>query len=168
VPRRAAHRAGDRWAADLEDELLAQLFLLGLEGVVQLFEATLAEGVVRRPVGLVEGASGRIDGPVHLGRRRIGHLPDDLFGRRVDVAERSSGVGVDQLSVDEHPRFRVDLHFLGHGTLPLVARIIDMATACATVATRNAGTYAGIPQVGRVSDFDVVVKIDGMPVRVPR
>ena len=42
-------------AADLEDELLAELLLLGLQRVVQLLEATLAEGVVGRPVGLVEG-----------------------------------------------------------------------------------------------------------------
>ena len=59
-------------AAHLEDELLAQLLVLGLERLVQLLEALLAEGVVGRPVGLVEGPPGGVDGPVHLGRRRVG------------------------------------------------------------------------------------------------
>ena len=61
-------------AADLEDQLLAQLLALGLERVLQLLEAALAEGAVRRPVGLVEGPPGGGDGPLHVGRRRVGDL----------------------------------------------------------------------------------------------
>ena len=82
--RRVELRAVGRHAraADLEDELLAQLLLLGLERLVQLLEALLAEGVVGRPVGLVEGAAGGVDGALHLGRRGVGDLADDLLGGR--------------------------------------------------------------------------------------
>ncbi len=77
---------------------------------MQLLEALLAEGVVGGPVGLVEGAPCRVDGSVHLGRRRVGHHADDLLGSRVDVLEGLAGIGLDQLSVNEHPLLGVDLH----------------------------------------------------------
>ena len=107
---------GHHRAADFEDQLLAQLLLLGLQRLVELLEAALAEGVVGRPVGLVEGTAGRVDRPLHLGGRRVGHRTDHLFGGRVDVVEGLARVGLDQLPVNEHPLLRIDLHCLGHGS----------------------------------------------------
>ena len=49
-------------AADLGDQLGAQLLLLALDRGLELEQALLAEGVVGRPVGGVERASGRGDG----------------------------------------------------------------------------------------------------------
>ena len=89
-------------AADLGDQLLTHLFLLALDRLVELQQALLAERVVRRPVGLVERAAGRGDGALHVFRRRVGHLPEHLFGRRVDVVERLARRCLDELAVDEH------------------------------------------------------------------
>ena len=89
-------------APDLEDQLLAQQLLLALEGVLELEQAPLTERVIGRPTGLVERAPRGIDGTVDIGRRRVGDLTDDRFGRGVDVRERP-GLAVDELAVDEHP-----------------------------------------------------------------
>ena len=72
---------------DLGDDLLAQLLALGLERLLQLLEAALAQGTVGRPVRLVEGRAGGGDGAAHVLGRRVGHLPQHLFGGRVDVLE---------------------------------------------------------------------------------
>ena len=77
---------------------------------MQLLEALLAEGVVRRPVGLVEGASGTVDRPLHFSGGGVGDLADDFLGGRVDVVEGLAGIGIDELAVDQHPLLGVDLH----------------------------------------------------------
>jgi hypothetical protein len=91
--------------AHLEDELLAQLFAVLLERLLQLGEAAFAQFVVDGPVGLVEGAPGAVDGAVHVRARAVGHLSQDLFGGRVDVVERPARVGFHELAVHEHPLF---------------------------------------------------------------
>ncbi len=105
---------GDRpRRADLEDELLAQLFLLLFDRVVQLQQTALAQLLVGRPVGLVEGAPGGVDGPVHVLLRRVGNLAERLLGRRVDVRE-GAGLAVDELAVDHHLRLEPDLYSVSH------------------------------------------------------
>ena len=99
--------------ADLEDELLAQLIDLGLDRVVQLQQAALAQLLVGRPVGLVEGAAGGVDGPVHVLLRRVGDFAERLLGRRVDVGE-GAGLAVDELAVDHHLRLEPDLYSVSH------------------------------------------------------
>ena len=99
--------------ADLEDQLLAQLLLLGLDRVVQLQQAALAQLLVGRPVGLVEGAPGGVDGPVHVLLRRVGDLAERLLGRRVDVGE-GAGLPVDELAVDHHLGLEPDLYSVSH------------------------------------------------------
>ena len=60
-------------------------------------------------VRLVEGAARGADRPFHVGGRGVGDRPDHLFGGRVDVAVRAATLGLDELPVDEHPRFEVHL-----------------------------------------------------------
>ena len=59
---------GDRHvgAADLGDQLLAQVVALRLDRRLQLFQAPLAQRTVGRPVGLVERTPRRGDGPSHV------------------------------------------------------------------------------------------------------
>ncbi len=102
-------------AADLEDELLTELLPLGLEGLLELFEAALAEVPVGRPVGLVEGPPGGRDGPSHVGDGPVGNLADDLLGRRVDVVEPLPRRRFDELAVDEHVGFRIECRAAVHG-----------------------------------------------------
>ena len=98
-------------AADLEDQLLAELLLLGLERFLQLLEAPLA------------GTSGSVDQSVSSKARRaasiarcmsavgrVGDVAEHLLGRRVDVVEGLPGLGVDQLAVDEHPPLALCRH----------------------------------------------------------
>src|SRR5690606_40340009 len=60
-------------ATDLLDQLLTKLLLLLLEGVLELGEARLAEVEIGGPAGLVERATRRGDGLLHVpGRREIG------------------------------------------------------------------------------------------------
>jgi hypothetical protein len=51
---------------DFEDELLAQLLALGVDRLVQLQQAALPQRTVGRPIGLVEGPPGGVDGPAHV------------------------------------------------------------------------------------------------------
>ena len=41
-------------------------------------------------------ASSTVDRPLHFGGRSVGHLADDLLGRRVDVVEGLARIGIDQ------------------------------------------------------------------------
>ena len=97
--RREGHHAR---RADLGDELLAVLLALGLERLLQLLEAALAQGAVGRPVGLVEGPPGRGDRPLHVLGGGVGHLAEHLLRRRVDVLEPLARSCLDELAVDEH------------------------------------------------------------------
>ena len=49
-----------------EDEFLAQGLLLAFKCALQLPEALLAKRPVGRPVGLVEGSPGRVNGAMHV------------------------------------------------------------------------------------------------------
>ncbi len=138
-------------AADLQDQLLAQLLLLGLEAVLQLLEAVLAERVVGRPVGLVERPAGGDDGLVHVGRRAVGDLAEDLLGRRVDVVERCARCRLDELAVDQHPRFRMH-----HGILLAPLDFPWMPG------------HLGVPDGRNVPEIDVVVKKVYRPPDRPR
>ena len=100
-------------AADLEDELLAQLLFLRFDRLVQLQQTALTQLVVGRPVGLVERPAGGVDGPVHVLFRRVSDFPERLLGCRVDVGERA-GLAVDQLAVDHHLRLEPDLYSVSH------------------------------------------------------
>jgi hypothetical protein len=104
----------------LQDQLLAPLLPLGVEGGLELLQATRPQGAVGRPVRLVERPAGGGDGPPHVGRRRVGDAAEHLLGRRVDVLERLAGIGIDELAVDEHPRLRADLRCVGHSAPPSV------------------------------------------------
>ena len=101
------------WATGFEDQLLAERFLLGLQRRLELLEAALAEGVVGRPVGLVECAASGVDRAVHVRLRRVGDLSEHLLGGRVDVGERTR-LAVDELAVDQHPRFEADRRRVSH------------------------------------------------------
>jgi len=133
------------WDIHYLDQLLAQLLLLGLQRRMQLLEAARAERVVRRPIGLVEGPPGGVDRPLHLSRRGIGNLSDDLLGRRIDVVEAVARVRLDQLAVDQHPRLRVDLHCIGHGTLPLVVHLGSRGVPPSRDTDAAAGACLGSP-----------------------
>lgn len=69
------------------------------ERAVQLLQAPDAQLGVGGPVGRVEGAAGRGDRGLGVGRRRVGRLVEDLTGRGIEC-----GVGVlggNEFSVDE-------------------------------------------------------------------
>ncbi len=102
-------------APDLEDELFTELLALGLEGLLELFEAALAEGPVGGPVGLVEGPPRSRNGPLHVSHGPVGNVADDLLGRRVDVVEPLPRRRLDELAVDEHVGFRIECRAAVHG-----------------------------------------------------
>ena len=113
--------------AHFGDEFGPQFLLLALDRGLELQEALLAERVVGRPVGLVEGASRGRDGALHVLDAGVGDLAQHLFGRGVDVVEPLPGRRLDELAVDEHAD--LTLHGLGtvgfgggHGRAPFVAR----------------------------------------------
>lgn len=100
---------GDRHrGAGLGDELGAHLLAFGLQGLLQLFEAAPAEGVVGRPVGLVERPPGRGDGLRHVLVPGVGDAAEHFLGRGVDVVEELAGRRFDELAVDEHAAFRCE------------------------------------------------------------
>ena len=115
-----------RGEPDFEDEFLAQLLFLRFDRVVQLQQAALTQLVVGRPVGLVEGPAGGVDGPVHVLLRRVGDLPERLLGGRVDVGE-GAGLAVDQLAVDHHLRLEADLYSLSHVCCAFVVGTLSRA-----------------------------------------
>src|ERR1700691_5910362 len=80
---------------------------------MQLQQAALTQLVVGRPVGLVEGSPGGVDGPQHVLFRRVSDLPERLLGCRVDVGE-GAGLAVDQLAVDHHLRLEPNLYSVSH------------------------------------------------------
>ena len=86
---------GHARAADLEDELLAQLLALLLERLLQLGEAALAQLAVGGPVGLVEGPPGARRWPGASRRSTPSATwPEHLFGGGVDVVEGLARVGL--------------------------------------------------------------------------
>ena len=104
-------------AADLQDQLFTDLLPLGLECLLELFEAPLAQRPVGGPVGLVECPAGGGDGRLHVAGRAVGDLTEDILGGRVDVVECLARLGIDELPVDKHSRFGLDFSRLGHELL---------------------------------------------------
>jgi hypothetical protein len=88
--------------ADLGDQLGPQLLLLGLEGGLQLRETRLPQVGVGGPCPCVRSPAGGGDGAGHVGVRPVGHDPHLAAGGRVDDREGGTGLGVDELPVDEH------------------------------------------------------------------
>ena len=95
-------------AADLEDQLLAELLPLDLQCLLELLEAALAEGAVGSPVSLVEGPPGGVDGPMHVRLGRVRDLAEHRLRGRIDARERLR-LTLDELAVDQHPRLEPDL-----------------------------------------------------------
>ena len=91
-------------AANLEDQFLAQLFLLALEGILELEQAPLPERTIGRPTRLVEGPPRRVDGTVDIRGRSVGDFADHSLRRGIGVDEGSRRT-LNQRAVDEHPRF---------------------------------------------------------------
>ncbi len=110
---------------DLGHQLRPQELLLLLESGLQLGEALLAELLVRRPIGLVEGLPGGGDGLVHVVVAGVGHQSEELLGGRIDVLEGLARPGLDQLAPDEHAGLTRHGGGLlaggGHGRAPLTA-----------------------------------------------
>ena len=147
-------------AAHLEDELLPQLFAVLLECLLQLGEAALAQFVVGGPVGLVEGAPGAVDGPVHVGARPVGHLSEDLLGGGVDVVEGPARGGLHELAVDQHPLFVADcfrharpqsVNGLSTGGNPIIKKCHEHNRAVVYLPGRNdqSGKVPGKVQLSR-------------------
>ena len=93
----AQHRA-----ADLGNQLAANVFTLGLQRRLQLSQACGPGLAVAGPVGVVERVACRGDGAFHVRAGAVGGAADDFLGGGVDVVELASGLGVDELAVDEH------------------------------------------------------------------
>jgi hypothetical protein len=93
---------GHHRAPDLGDQLLAEQLGVVLDRLGELGEAALAQLLVRRPVGLVEGSARGGDGPSHVLDGGVGDLADDLLRGGVDVVEALARRGLDELAVDEH------------------------------------------------------------------
>ena len=115
-------------SAHLGDQLRPQELPLLFESGLQLADAALAERLVRRPGRLVEGPPGGGDGLVHVVVAGIGHRPQDLFGGGIDVVEGLAGLGVDELSVDQHAVLA--LCRAGHGHLSPSARSPTAYAGC--------------------------------------
>src|SRR6185312_14665667 len=114
-----------------EDQLLPQLFLLFLQGFVQLKQAPFAQFFVCRPVGFVEGTACGVDCAMHVCLRRVGNLPYYLFSRRVDIAE-GAGLAVDELAVDHRLLFETDvrLHRYSSPNRPTRCELIPSESSC--------------------------------------
>ena len=97
--------------ADLGHQFGAQLLALGLQGALQLSQRGGPELAVAGPLGVIEGVPGRGDGALHVGAGGIGGAAEDLLRGRVDVVELASGLGLDELAVDQHAGF------VGHDVL---------------------------------------------------
>ena len=99
-----------RGEPDLGDDLLAQLLALGVERILELLEAALAQRAVGRPVGLVEGRAGGGRWPRRMSSADASATwTQHLFGRRVDVVERLARGGLDEVAPDEHADLTVYL-----------------------------------------------------------
>ena len=100
-------------ATHLEDQELTQLLALRLQRLLELLETVLAKRSVRRPVGLVEGSPGGVNGAAHVRLRSVRDLTQHLLGGRVDVRERPR-LAVDESAVDEHPGLEPSRTCSGH------------------------------------------------------
>ncbi len=89
-PRRTHLRDGD----------LAQFLDVFAQCVLQLTQAAHPQPGVGRPVGLVEGTAGRLDGTAHVLGVGIGGDAQHLLAGRVDRREGARTAG-HQLAVDE-------------------------------------------------------------------
>ena len=83
-----------------------QVFPLGL-GAPCNCRRPAARLAVAGPIGVVEGVTRRRRRRVHVRAGTVAGAARGPLGGRVDVVELSSGLGLDQLAVDEHPRFVV-------------------------------------------------------------
>jgi hypothetical protein len=101
----------------LGHQLGPEQLLLPFQRGLQLEQAALAQLSVGRPRRLVEGTPSGRDGPFHVLVTGIAHLTEHFFGRRVDVVEHLSRLGLDELAVDQHPQLALErLHLPGgHG-----------------------------------------------------
>ena len=84
---------------------------------LELLEAALAQRAVGRPVGLVEGPPGGVDGPAHVLRRRVGDFAEHLLGGGVDVVEAFARRGFHELAVNEHADLTAT-DLAGHASTP--------------------------------------------------
>ena len=89
--------------ADLRDGELADLFESGVDRLAQLTQAAGAEGMIARPLRVVERATGRGDGGRGLLLRGVGGVTDHLAGGGVEDRIGTPG-GVAQLAFDEKSR----------------------------------------------------------------
>ncbi len=110
--------------AYLGHELGPEQLLLLLESGLQLCQTPLAQLLVGRPVGLVEGLAGGGDGGVGILVAGVRHLAEDVLRGRVDVVEGLSRPGLDEFPADQHPglaRHGGGLLRGRHGCAPLPA-----------------------------------------------
>ena len=76
------------------------------ERAVQLFEAMDTQLDVGRPVGRVEGLSGRGDGRLGVRHGRIGRVSEHLAGGGVEAGECPAATAFNEPAVDQHPAAR--------------------------------------------------------------
>ena len=86
--------------ADFGDGQVAQLLEVLLHRLAQLADAPHPQLGVARPVSVVEGPSGRLDGPAHVVSAGIGRGTQDFLGGRVDRG-KCALAAARQLAVDE-------------------------------------------------------------------
>src|SRR5258705_8725386 len=84
--------------------------------------------MIGRPVGLVEGAAGRVDRPIHIGRRSVADLAEHVLVGRIDVGE-GPRLPVDELAVDQHPRLERRIRRVSHGAHSLAVALASRRTA---------------------------------------
>ena len=61
----------------------------------------MSKGMIRRPVGLIKGAAGSGNRPIHILQTRIGDVAHDFFSCGVNIRIGFSGSGFAQLTVYE-------------------------------------------------------------------
>jgi len=92
-----------------------------LKDAIASQQAALAQLVVGRPIGLVEGTARGVDGPLHVFLRRVRDLTERLLGRGIDVGE-GAGPALDEPAVDHHLGLEADLYSLSHVCHSLLSR----------------------------------------------
>jgi hypothetical protein len=97
---------GQHGAPDLGDELATQILAFAFECGLQLAQSRFPCLMVAAPVGVVECGASRADCALHIASSAVGGAAEDLFGRGVHVVELTSGLGLDELAVDQHAVFR--------------------------------------------------------------
>ncbi|CQD23779.1 hypothetical protein BN970_06130 [Mycolicibacterium conceptionense] len=93
---RSEHAGG----ADLGDRQFPQFLDIFAQRIAQLAQAVHPQRVVRRPVGVVERPTGRLDGIAHVLGVRVGRNAEHLLGGGVDGLEYAATAG-DELAVDK-------------------------------------------------------------------